>query len=115
MGETCFHIKAITNVKRPMHRVCPECEKIDSYWVHLRICQTCEATLCCDSSPNKHASAHAHASGHPVIASAEPNEVGSIATRTIHLCNTDLQWTLAHGEGVFTSSLGFVCEEQAQR
>jgi Zn-finger in ubiquitin-hydrolases and other protein len=42
--------------------------------MHLRTCQECGITLCCDSSPNRHASKHAHASGHPVIASAEPNE-----------------------------------------
>ncbi len=36
--------------------------------------QTCGATLCCDSSPNRHAREHAQASGHPVIASAEPRE-----------------------------------------
>lgn len=74
MTETCSHILAITDVKLPSRRVCVECEKIDSYWVHLRTCQTCEATLCCDTSPNKHATKHAHESEHPVIASAEPGE-----------------------------------------
>ena len=48
--------------------------KIGSSWVHLRTCQTCGVTLCCDSSPNRHASKHAHATGHPVIASAQPGE-----------------------------------------
>jgi hypothetical protein len=42
--------------------------------MHLRTCQECGVTLCCDSSPNKHASRHAHESGHPVAASAEPGE-----------------------------------------
>jgi hypothetical protein len=42
--------------------------------VHLRTCQTCGLTLCCDSSPNRHASKHAHATEHPVIASAQPGE-----------------------------------------
>ena len=37
-------------------------------------CQTCGATLCRDSSANRHASTHARASDHPVIASAEPTE-----------------------------------------
>ncbi len=72
--ETCTHISAITSVKHPKQRECDECVKIGSKWVHLRICQTCEATLCCDSSPNRHATKHANASGHPVIASAEPGE-----------------------------------------
>jgi serine protease Do len=43
-------------------------------WVHLRTCQSCGATLCCDSSPNRHASKHARGTGHPVIASGEPGE-----------------------------------------
>jgi hypothetical protein len=42
--------------------------------MHLRTCQECGVTLCCDSSPNKHATKHANAVGHPVIASAEPGE-----------------------------------------
>jgi hypothetical protein len=72
--ETCFHINAITSVKSPKRRECEACITIGSTWVHLRTCQTCGLTLCCDSSPNRHATAHAHASGHPVIASAEPAE-----------------------------------------
>jgi len=51
-----------------------ECVKIGASWVHLRTCQTCGATLYCDDSPNRHATKHAHARGHPVIASAEPGE-----------------------------------------
>jgi hypothetical protein len=42
--------------------------------MHLRTCQSCGVTLCCDSSPNRHASKHAKSSTHPVIASAEPGE-----------------------------------------
>jgi len=42
--------------------------------VHLRTCQECGGTRCCDDSPNKHASKHARSSKHPVIASAEPGE-----------------------------------------
>ena len=72
--STCYHIGAIATVKHPQHHVCEECVKIKAQWVHLRICQNCGATLCCDSSPNRHASAHARASGHPVIASAERGE-----------------------------------------
>ncbi len=70
----CSHIEAITDIRHPEHRICEECAKIGATWVHLRTCQTCGATLCCDSSPNRHATKHAHASGHPVIASAELGE-----------------------------------------
>jgi hypothetical protein len=71
---SCSHIGAIKTVTPARGRKCEECVKTGSRWLHLRTCQTCKATLCCDSSPNKHASKHAHASGHPVIASAEPGE-----------------------------------------
>jgi hypothetical protein len=70
----CAHLAAITQVKQPAKRECEECVKIGASWVHLRTCQECGGTRCCDDSPNRHASAHARASGHPVIASAEPGE-----------------------------------------
>ena len=64
----CSHLNAISSVKQPEIRECAECVKIGASWVHLRTCQQCGVTLCCDSSPNRHASKHAHASAHPVIA-----------------------------------------------
>jgi len=70
----CSHLEAIANVKRAERRECDECVKIGAQWVHLRTCQECGVTLCCDSSPNHHASKHAHQSAHPVIASAQPGE-----------------------------------------
>ena len=75
MSETtCSHIGAITTVKNAKRKECVECLKSRAQWVHLRTCQECGVTLCCDSSPNQHASKHALVSGHPVIASAEPGE-----------------------------------------
>jgi hypothetical protein len=35
---------------------------------------TCGYVGCCDSSKNKHASAHARATGHPIVESFEPGE-----------------------------------------
>ncbi|PYO10523.1 MAG: hypothetical protein DMD30_02645 [Gemmatimonadetes bacterium] len=70
----CAHIRAITDVKKPKRRECAECIRIGARWVHLRTCQECGVTLCCDDSPNKHATKHARATGHPVIASAEVGE-----------------------------------------
>jgi hypothetical protein len=69
-----IHIQSVTTIKHPSRHVCEECVKIKAQWVHLRTCQKLRDTLCCDSSPNRHASAHAKASGHPVIASAERDE-----------------------------------------
>jgi uncharacterized UBP type Zn finger protein len=72
--EKCAHIAAVGTVKTAKRFECEECVKIKATWVHLRTCQECGVTLCCDSSPNQHASKHARASQHPVIASAEPGE-----------------------------------------
>jgi hypothetical protein len=72
--ETCDHITSVTAVKLPQQRVCEECVKIGAQWVHLRTCQECGHTHCCDSSPNRHATRHARTTGHPVVASAEPGE-----------------------------------------
>ena len=74
MTSACAHITAVKTVKHARKRECEECVKTGSAWLHLRTCQTCGATLCCDSSPNRHASKHARASAHPVVASAEPGE-----------------------------------------
>jgi len=73
-SHACKHISAVSSVKQPERRVCEECIKTGDSWVHLRTCQQCGQTLCCDNSPNKHATKHAHASHHPVIASAEVGE-----------------------------------------
>ena len=70
----CLHIAQIETVKSPKAHVCDECVAMGSKWLHLRTCQDCGVTRCCDSSPNRHASKHARSSGHPVIASAEPGE-----------------------------------------
>src|SRR5215212_7661056 len=70
----CSHIESITAVKQPAERVCEDCVQIGARWVHLRTCQECGGTRCCDDSPNKHATKHAHVTGHPVIASAEIGE-----------------------------------------
>ena len=73
MSDECTHTDAIRHVT-PSALGCEECLKIGSPWVHLRTCQACGSTLCCDDSPNRHATMHAHATGHTVIASAEPGE-----------------------------------------
>ena len=72
--KTCAHLATVKTVKHAEKRVCEECVKTGARWLHLRTCQQCGVTLCCDSSPNQHASKHARSSSHPVIASAEPGE-----------------------------------------
>lgn len=72
--KSCQHLDEIKTIKNTSNYECEECIKTGDSWVHLRICQTCGQTLCCDSSPNKHATAHFNSSGHGVICSAEPGE-----------------------------------------
>ncbi len=74
MNNICQHLRVVKDIKVEKKHVCEECIKTGSHWVHLRTCQQCGVTLCCDSSPNKHATKHFHSTGHPVVSSAEPNE-----------------------------------------
>jgi hypothetical protein len=53
---------------------CVECLDAGGWWLHLRRCTQCGHIGCCDTSPSQHATAHAKASGHPVITSFEPGE-----------------------------------------
>ena len=70
---TCTHLASITDVI-PSSVGCEDCLAIGGRWVHLRVCQACGHVGCCDSSPNRHATAHHHASAHPIVRSYEPGE-----------------------------------------
>lgn len=71
----CSHFAAIaTFPARPAHPGCEECLRMGDTWVHLRQCLTCGHVGCCDSSKNRHATKHHHATGHPLIRSLEPGE-----------------------------------------
>jgi hypothetical protein len=69
----CTHLDTI-QVVAPGSKGCEECLKSGSWWVHLRLCRTCGHVGCCDSSPNRHATAHFHATGHPIIEGYDPPE-----------------------------------------
>lgn len=70
----CKDIREIKELKTASDYICKECKKTGSDWVHLRTCQACGVTLCCDNSPNKHMTKHYHRTQHPVVTSAEPGE-----------------------------------------
>ena len=72
--QRCSHLDAIASVRPALAHECEECVRIGSKWVHLRTCQVCGGTRCCDQSPNQHARKHAMATSHQVVASAEPGE-----------------------------------------
>jgi uncharacterized UBP type Zn finger protein len=71
--ERCTHLDQI-RVETTDKNVCEDCTKTGDTWVHLRLCLTCGHVGCCDSSPMRHARAHAHAIGHPIVQSFEPGE-----------------------------------------
>lgn len=70
----CGHLDQIRDVSPRTPDGCEECLKTGSAWVHLRLCLACGHVGCCDSSPNRHATAHFHASRHPIIQSFQPGE-----------------------------------------
>ena len=75
MTASCSHLDSIQVTELPDSIAgCEECLGIGGWWVHLRMCQSCGHTGCCDSSPNRHASAHAGHTGHPIMRSAEAGE-----------------------------------------
>ena len=73
-SQTCTHLDQVRDVEPRTPNGCEECLKMHSGWVHLRLCLECGHVGCCDSSPNKHATKHFHATGHPIMRSFEPGE-----------------------------------------
>ena len=72
---TCTHLDDVRVMQLPESVPgCEDCLAAGDKWLHLRICLECGHVGCCDDSPNRHASAHAAASGHPIIRSIEPGE-----------------------------------------
>jgi uncharacterized UBP type Zn finger protein len=71
----CSHLDSVAIVDAPDDVAgCAVCLQTGGRWVHLRMCQSCGQIGCCDSSPGRHATAHHHETGHPIIRSAEPGE-----------------------------------------
>jgi uncharacterized UBP type Zn finger protein len=75
-GMTCEHLDEQLRDESaiPTDPVCEDCMAAGGTWVHLRLCLSCGRMSCCDSSPSRHATAHFHATGHPVVTSLEPGE-----------------------------------------
>jgi hypothetical protein len=67
-------IEGINPSAQPSGTGCADCEAAGGWWLHLRRCTACGQIGCCDSSPAQHASAHAAATGHPIVRSFEPGE-----------------------------------------
>jgi len=70
LGRECTHLDQINDVE-PSADGCEEYLQMGDTWMHLRECLTCGYVGCCDSSPNRHATEHFHATEHPIIRSFE--------------------------------------------
>src|SRR6478609_7146575 len=73
MARHCTHLETVKEATARTNG-CEECLKTGDSWVHLRLCESCGHVGCCDSSKNKHATAHFHATQHPLMQSFEPGE-----------------------------------------
>lgn len=84
--EICGHLSAAAEADEfDPAALCQKCaDDGRSTWAHLRMCLTCGHVGCCDSSPQRHATAHYEATGHPVMRSIEPGE-------TWRWCYVDLE------------------------
>ncbi|GII27317.1 hypothetical protein Pmi06nite_07590 [Planotetraspora mira] len=72
--DICEHLQSAGDPAPLPAEGCAECLETGGRWVHLRKCLSCGHVGCCDSSPSRHATAHFHQSGHPVMRSYEPGE-----------------------------------------
>jgi uncharacterized UBP type Zn finger protein len=70
----CEHAAQVGDPAPRTPEGCDECLRLGDEWVHLRLCETCGHVGCCDSSKNKHATKHFHATAHPVVKSFQPGE-----------------------------------------
>ena len=76
--SACTHLDQVRVTELPASvDGCVECLATGGVWLHLRICLECGHVGCCDDSPSRHATAHAHSAGHPIIRSLEPGETWS--------------------------------------
>ena len=73
MTRRCNHLNFV-KADRGNTQGCEGCLKMGDTWVHLRMCRICGHVGCCDSSKNKHATKHFHATKHPIMQSVEPGE-----------------------------------------
>jgi len=72
-NPTDAHAKLIREVT-PSAKGCEDCLKTGDRWVQLRLGLSCGHVGCCDSSKNKHATKHFHATTHPIVQSYERGE-----------------------------------------
>jgi hypothetical protein len=72
----CEHVDEVRQDLSPVaDPVCDDCARTgDASWVSLRQCMTCGHVGCCDSSPNRHATAHHQGTSHPMVQTLQPGQ-----------------------------------------
>jgi uncharacterized UBP type Zn finger protein len=70
----CSHLDQVQPVQPRTPAGCEECLAMGDTWVHLRECLSCGHVGCCDSSKNRHATAHFRTTTHPLVRSFQPGE-----------------------------------------
>jgi hypothetical protein len=86
MDATCTHLDQVADVG-PGATHCETCLASGGTWLNLRQCLVCGRTGCCDSSPNKHATAHFHETGHPLMRTLEEGQSWSWC----YVCNETIR------------------------
>jgi Zn-finger in ubiquitin-hydrolases and other protein len=75
VAAPCEHVEEVRDDWAPVaDPVCEDCAQTGDSWVSLRRCLTCGHVGCCDSSPNRHATAHHHETGHPIVRTLQPRQ-----------------------------------------
>lgn len=70
----CGHMENVDPDLAAKGLYCEECVLAGQRWVALRVCKTCGHVGCCDSSEGRHARAHYHITGHPIMGPADPED-----------------------------------------
>jgi Zn-finger in ubiquitin-hydrolases and other protein len=72
---SCMHLDHVRITQLPESvDGCEECLVTGDPLATSAHLSECGKVGCCDDSPNRHASAHAHSSSHPIIRSLEPGD-----------------------------------------
>lgn len=93
---SCSHLDELVPAEPTTTAGCEDCLRDGGRWVHLRLCMSCGHVGCCNSSPSRHATAHHHETGHPVVHSFEPGERWA-------WCYVDEQFRKDVGDSVYRS------------
>jgi hypothetical protein len=75
VAAPCGHVDQVRDDWTPVaDPVREDCARTGDRWASLRRCLTCGHIGCCDSSPNRHVTAHRQHTAHPVVRTLQPGQ-----------------------------------------